>query len=758
MRRKSIPPWVSDDGSLVGSAITNRAIHSASASFSNQRPPSAGPAHGSHSSDVPGDHGPGSVSPSTFHGPRQAWEPLPRRSTPRLAHSVSRLAAENRAGRASPAGSEPRQFRLSTESADEMTGSDGERSRLHPRPVQSSPASTAGPVAAPTPTAKQRPAASRPRGSRSGTTERLSYGQESARGLSFEQKPAGGLSAVAGGTASHGTFLQPDTHPITEEQLINEVRGIYAGLVMVEKKCIEIDKEQSESNSELSHQQWQTLISLHRTLLQEHHDFFMASQHPSASPVLTRLSEKYAMPARMWRYGIHAFLELLRHRLPGSLDHMLTFIYLAYSMMTLLMETVPAFEETWIECLGDLSRYRMAVEEVDLRDREVWAGVARNWYNQAADRNPDVGRIQHHLAVLARPDIVQQLFYYTRSLVSVRSFAGTRESILLLFNPILKGPRANPHHMAAISFVAAHGRLFTGDTAAQFAASANEFLSVLDKHVGRVGSAFKMQGVHMTAANIASMLQYSGTDSLLSAEFHHASQHPRSLEAAYMAAAEHWIPVQNVQQIEADMTALESLPSPLPLVFYGSYLAFKSLSVFLDQLGDKNIFPAVHSSLAFLWCLALTTNGMKHVEAMVPWERIVTFLNTMVRPWVDMALVEQPEFPISEDTRWLPEDFLMRGQLWSQYFYPPAFFVGSPTEDDGRNVERPSTGMSRTYRCLWLGVRLATVSCSLPHYVSSKRWPTNDYPVQSLVYVRPNLARLLRNAFCLCAGEAGRVP
>ena len=210
-----------------------------------------------------------------------------------------------------------------------MTGSDGERSRLHPRPVQSSPASTAGPVAAPTPTAKQRPAASRPRGSRSGTTERLSYGQESARGLSFEQKPAGGLSAVAGGTASHGTFLQPDTHPITEEQLINEVRGIYAGLVMVEKKCIEIDKEQSESNSELSHQQWQTLISLHRTLLQEHHDFFMASQHPSASPVLTRLSEKYAMPARMWRYGIHAFLELLRHRLPGSLDHMLTFIYLA---------------------------------------------------------------------------------------------------------------------------------------------------------------------------------------------------------------------------------------------------------------------------------------------------------------------------------------------------------------------------------------------------------------------------------------------
>jgi hypothetical protein len=30
--------------------------------------------------------------------------------------------------------------------------------------------------------------------------------------------------------------------PITQEQLVNEVKGIYAGLVMVEKKCVEIDQ------------------------------------------------------------------------------------------------------------------------------------------------------------------------------------------------------------------------------------------------------------------------------------------------------------------------------------------------------------------------------------------------------------------------------------------------------------------------------------------------------------------------------------
>ena len=51
----------------------------------------------------------------------------------------------------------------------------------------------------------------------------------------------------------------------------------------------------------------------------------------------------------MWRHGIHSFLELLRHRLPDSFEHMLAFVYLAYSMMALLSETVPVFHDTWIE-------------------------------------------------------------------------------------------------------------------------------------------------------------------------------------------------------------------------------------------------------------------------------------------------------------------------------------------------------------------------------------------------------------------------
>ncbi|KAK0613361.1 hypothetical protein B0T14DRAFT_407105, partial [Immersiella caudata] len=217
--------------------------------------------------------------------------------------------------------------------------------------------------------------------------------------------------------SSSELIKQPETRPISQEQLVAEVKGIYAGLVMVENKCIEVDTAQNiqDNNTKLNNEQWQALIALHRTLLHEHHDFFLASQHPSASPALRRLASKYAMPARMWRHGIHSFLELLRHRLPASLEHMLTFIYLAYSMMALLYETVPASKDTWIECLGDLGRYRMAIEDDNIRDREVWTAVSRGWYSKASDAVPTTGRLYHHLAILARPNTLQQLFYYKKS-------------------------------------------------------------------------------------------------------------------------------------------------------------------------------------------------------------------------------------------------------------------------------------------------------------------------------------------------------
>jgi len=178
-------------------------------------------------------------------------------------------------------------------------------------------------------------------------------------------------------------------------------------LVMVEKKCIEIDEQIYRNPKSLFEEQWQATIALHRTLLYEHHDFFLASQHPSSSAALRRLATKYAVPARMWRHAIYAFLEILHHRLPESLDHMRNFVYLAYPLLALQVEADPSFVTEWPEILGDLARYRMAIEEVDVRDREIWSGCAQQWYTQAAHRSPNVSMTQEHLTVPNRATITR---------------------------------------------------------------------------------------------------------------------------------------------------------------------------------------------------------------------------------------------------------------------------------------------------------------------------------------------------------------
>jgi hypothetical protein len=138
------------------------------------------------------------------------------------------------------------------------------------------------------------------------------------------------------------------------------------------------------------------------------------------------------------------------------LDHLIDFIYDAYSFYTSLLEeqALANFKTAWIEALGDLARYRMAVaahsaafekqaakniapapapaverlgridnqdrhpdaaplpsgasigaevaESWDVEDRETWRITARDWYVMGIGEKPGEGRLHHHLALLCR--------------------------------------------------------------------------------------------------------------------------------------------------------------------------------------------------------------------------------------------------------------------------------------------------------------------------------------------------------------------
>ncbi|PQE25047.1 hypothetical protein CJF31_00005896 [Rutstroemia sp. NJR-2017a BVV2] len=493
-------------------------------------------------------------------------------------------------------------------------------------------------------------------------------------------------------------ILQPETRPISQEQLVAEVKGIYAGLVMVEAKCIEVDNKQaglaqgdSSSQSKLNNEQWQALIALHRTLLHEHHDFFLASQHPSASLALRRLASKYAMPARMWRHGIHSFLELLRHRLPQSLDHMLAFIYLAYSMMALLYETVPAFEDTWIECLGDLGRYRMAIEDDDIRDREVWTGVARHWYSKASNKAPTTGRLYHHLAILARPNALQQLYYYAKSLCVVVPFTSARESILTLFDPVLNAENGQGQYRLPpldTAFIRAHAHLFTNRTMDRFDAAVNEFLALLDSHIGRVTKKFLEQGYQISISNAVAVLSFGSKDNPI-------------MKAIAPAVAD---------KADVQMEGTQDESSPAMVAFrHAERLNNSALEIALLRIGDPNCLSFVHCSLVFMYHMSHFSGAMDILAPAFPWQSLAIYLNTFLTSYITLDRIQDDKFPLPEkdDVRPFPEDYAMRGLLYTEKLYPEKWFLSEKTDEEEKYHELPSMVEQRRERILWLACRIA---------------------------------------------------
>ncbi|KAK7937497.1 uncharacterized protein PG986_014365 [Apiospora aurea] len=491
---------------------------------------------------------------------------------------------------------------------------------------------------------------------------------------------------------------QLKTRPIDHLQLVAEVKGIYAGLVMAESKCIEVDKAQKDQNdAKLNDEQWQALIALHRTLLHEHHDFFLASQHPTASSSLRRLGAKYYMPGRMWKHGIHTFLDVLRHHLPNSLEHMLTFIYLAYSMMALLYETAPAFEATWMECLGDLGRYRMAIEDDDLRDREVWTSVSRRWYSKASDVVSGTGRLYHHLAILARPNALQQLFYYSKALSASEPFESAWESIMTLFDPLLgSGSQRSRLLPIDFAFVEAQGIMFSGKRSDEYQTSVTEFLGNLDNHISRTTRNWMKSGYYIGISNCCALLCWGKESSSSIYETIRARRKSGSRKEDDEQYKNREIPDPNHP---GNAKALEQ----------ARCLAEGTYNKVFSRFADPNILPYLHTILVFHRYLILFPSAMNLLETTFPWKLVSALLNSFLHSYHEYERIQSEEFPrpVKQSPRPLPEDFALRGLVWADKYFPPDWFSNNKIDDDEKYFEVASMTDERKERVLWLGISIA---------------------------------------------------
>ncbi|GAA5893303.1 hypothetical protein JCM6882_007999 [Rhodosporidiobolus microsporus] len=320
-----------------------------------------------------------------------------------------------------------------------------------------------------------------------------------------------GLSAASGRTNGHSSS-SGSSHPA-----LVQIRRVYKTIQELEARCAEEgraaarEKERREEEGEgeagvgakgvrmvrregraWDDEYWVRVAGVHKQLADAHYSFLQLSLDPRLPASLHQLPQRYNIPTRLWQVAFHQLLERMRHAvlsqpLPSSssstsssaeppssnageanvLDHLIDFIHHAYTHYSQLFEdpAVAVFRAAWIEQLGDLARYRMAVAGLasrvhaaqqaalaaaspsssaltaanldaasraprpaapapgagagagagdapsiglaaldtwDLEEQETWREMAREWYAVGVAENPGTGRLQHHLALLSR--------------------------------------------------------------------------------------------------------------------------------------------------------------------------------------------------------------------------------------------------------------------------------------------------------------------------------------------------------------------
>ena len=124
------------------------------------------------------------------------------------------------------------------------------------------------------------------------------------------------------------------------------------------------------------------------------HNLIEISQAPSVPASLRNIPTKYNIIIRLWTHAFHRLLESLRRASftsPIALEHLQDFIYYAYTFYTGLLEenNLKEFKSSWLEALGDLARYKMAVSAMVSSGMGGQGGLTAKAVGEAAAQTGD---------------------------------------------------------------------------------------------------------------------------------------------------------------------------------------------------------------------------------------------------------------------------------------------------------------------------------------------------------------------------------
>ncbi len=251
----------------------------------------------------------------------------------------------------------------------------------------------------------------------------------------------------------------------------------------------------------------------------------------------------------------------------------------------------------------------MAIEDEEPKEREVWSNVSRFWYNKASDKSPYIGRLYHHLAILARPYTWEQLSLYARSLTCITPFEKARDSVMTLFNPIVQGRDTTRHRQSSLEilFIRAHAILFTNqysDSQNQFHAVVNELErdGFFDSYITKAGSKFKKNGVYASISNFAALFEYGtpASKSIRRKWFDDAKSREQKALKVNPAIQEEPMDPSEPLDMDIDNPAVPISEASLSIVSQASRLLSLTLNAALKRTKDKNVYPLINVSLLLL--------------------------------------------------------------------------------------------------------------------------------------------------------------
>ncbi|KAK4206116.1 hypothetical protein QBC37DRAFT_301453 [Rhypophila decipiens] len=219
----------------------------------------------------------------------------------------------------------------------------------------------------------------------------------------------------------------------------------------------------------------------------------------------------------------------------------------------------------------------------------------------------------------------------------------------------------------------------------------DEFLDGLDNHIERSTRRWLELGYYIGLSNICAVVGYGNESS----------------------------PLYNVLKQAGDsqdhfMTGSEMEPSVAQQLADALRLANKTHSVVLQRVGDLNILPYLHVTLAFIYHLTYYPEAMAYVAPEFPWKLTALMLNSLMDSIESHSRIESIRFPEHDKgkggdrlPRPLPEDYAMRGLLWVDKYFPDGWFSNDKIDDDEKYFEVASMREERRERVLYLGCRIA---------------------------------------------------